>query len=51
MVKNIYHNVAKAAIHAINKTHELTKDLIYNNEFRSFGLNHREKEPEYDKIL
>jgi len=50
IVDDIYHNVAKAAIHAINKVHELTFEIVYDSKYKAFGLDHREIEPKYKKI-
>lgn len=49
MVKKIYGNIADAAIHAINKVYDMTNDIIFNDIYKSFGLSHRENEPNYPK--
>lgn len=51
LVKDIYHNVASAAIHAINKVYDLTTELTFNDTFKSFGLDHRENVPIYQKKI
>ena len=51
LVKDIYHNVANASVHAINKVYDLTTELSFNDTFRSFGLDHRENEPDYEKRI
>ena len=50
MVKDIYGKVARAAVHAINKVYDMTNDLVFNDVYKSFGLSHRENEPDYPKI-
>jgi len=51
MVKDIYHNIAGAAIHAINKVYDLTTELTFNDTYKSFGLDHRENVPIYQKKI
>ena len=51
LVKDIYHNVASAAIHAINKVYDLTTELTFNDTYKSFGLDHRENVPTYQKKI
>ena len=48
-VKNIYDNIAEAAIYAINKMYDLTADITFGDIYKSFGLSHRENMPNYKK--
>lgn len=50
IVYMIFGNIGEAAVHAINKVYDMTNDLVFNDIYKSFGLSHRENEPDYPKI-